>query len=58
MDRTALPTACEILVDDATLSGFVQAGRKYCEFRFDFALISRGNRSIQILMLRFDSGEH
>jgi hypothetical protein len=58
MDRSAFPATCEILVDDATIGGFVQAGRKYRQFGFDFAFVSSGDGSIQSLMLRFDSGEH
>jgi hypothetical protein len=58
MDRSTFPATCEIVVDDATIGGFVQAGRKYRQFGFDFAFVSSGDGSIQSLLLRFDSGEH
>jgi hypothetical protein len=58
MDRSAFLATGEILVDDSTIGGFVQAGRKYRQFGVDFAFVSSGDGSIQSLLLRFDTGEH
>lgn len=58
MDRSAFFAPGEILVDGPTIGGFVQAGRKYRQFGFDFAFVSSGDGSIQSLLLRLDSGEH
>ena len=58
MGRAALAATRVILVNDATLRCLVESGRKYSQFGFDFALISPGNRRIQLFLLRFNSGEH
>ena len=58
MDRSAFLATGEILVNDSTLGGLVEVGRKHSQFGFDFARISSGDGSIQFLLLRLDSGEH
>ena len=56
MGRAAFAARCVILVNDATLGCLVQSGSKYSQFGFDFALISSGDRRIQLFLLRFNSG--
>ena len=58
MDRSAFLATGEILVNNSTLGGLVEMGRKHSQFGFDFALISSGDGSIQFLLLRLDSGEN
>jgi hypothetical protein len=58
MARAALAASRVILVEDTTLRCFVESRSKYTQLSFDFALISSGNRRIQLFLLRFDSGEY
>ena len=58
MGRAAFAAGRVILVKDTTLRCFVESRSKYTQLGFDFALISSGNRRIQLFLLRFDSGEY
>jgi hypothetical protein len=58
MRHAALAAGCVILVKDTTLRCFVESRSIYTQLGFDFALVSFGNRRIQLFLLRFDSGEY
>jgi hypothetical protein len=58
MARATLAASRVILVEDTTLRCLVESRSKYIQLGFDFALISSGNRRIQLFLLRFDSGEY
>jgi hypothetical protein len=58
MVRAALAAGRVILVKDTTLRCFVESRSIYTQLGFDFALVSSGNRRIQLFLLRFDSGEY
>jgi hypothetical protein len=58
MGRAALAAGRVILVKDTTLRCFVESRSIYTQLGFYFALVSSGNRRIQLFLLRFDSGEY
>jgi hypothetical protein len=56
--RAALAAGRVVLVKDTTLRCFVESRSIYTQLGFYFALVSSGNRRIQLFLLRFDSGEY
>ena len=58
MGRAAFAAGRVILVKDTTLCCFVESRSIHTQLGFYFALVSFGNRRIQLFLLRFDSGEY